>query len=259
MPPEEVNHRDHQADEADDSQVDHKIPEGQVGVGADEDVGRVADEGGGAADVGGEGLRHHEGQGIDLEGHGDLDGHRDHQQHGGDVVQKGRDHCRDDHQNTGQDKDISPGQGISLVGQPLEHAGLLHDPHDDHHGQEQEDDVHVDGRHGVFEGDNEIAFIKSPEGIGNKQNQGRAQQRRQGAVHPFEGDDEVDQQQDNGGNPEGRGDLALDMEILLDLEELVAGSIRSRHDYRHDRGRQGHPGRFKGLDLHFSIRQGPRR
>ena len=106
---------------------------------------------------------------------------------------------------------------------------------------------------------NEIALIKSPQGIGNKQDQGRAQQGRQGAVHPFEGDDEVDQQQDNGGNPEGRGDLALDMEILLDLEELIAGSIRPRHHHRHGRGRQGHPGRFKGLDLHLGIRQGPRR
>ncbi len=32
---------------------------------------------------------HHKGQGVYLQGHGDLDGHRDHQQHGGDVVQEG--------------------------------------------------------------------------------------------------------------------------------------------------------------------------
>ena len=76
-------------DGADQGQVLHELAEGQPGIGADEDVGRVADQGGGAADVRGEGLGDQQGQGVDLQGHRDLDGHRQHQQHGGDVVQKG--------------------------------------------------------------------------------------------------------------------------------------------------------------------------
>ena len=71
-------------------QVLDKLAEGQPGIGADEDVGRVADEGGGAADVTGKGLGDQQGQGVDLQGDRDLDGHRQHQEHGGDVVQKGR-------------------------------------------------------------------------------------------------------------------------------------------------------------------------
>ena len=102
-------------------------------------------------DVGGEDLGDQQGQGVDLQGHRNFDGHRDHQQHGGDIVQKGRDHCRDHLEDEGQDKDVAPGQGIGLIGQPLEEAGLFQDPDNDHHAHEQEDDVQVDGPHGVVE------------------------------------------------------------------------------------------------------------
>ena len=187
-------------------QVGDELAEGEAGKGTDEDVGRVADDGGGAADVAGKGLGDQKGQGVHLQGDGDLDGHRDHQQHGGDVVQEGRDHRSEELQHKGQDKDVAPGPGIGLVGQELEHAGLFQDPHEDHHAQEQEDDVQVHGAHGVCKGENKIGFVKGAEGIGDEEDEGGAQQGRQGAVHPLETDDDVDPQEDEGGEPEGGGD-----------------------------------------------------
>lgn len=88
-------------------------------------MGGVADEGGGAPYIGGKDLRHQEGQGMDLQSDGDLDGHRDHQEHGGDIVQESRGHRGDHHEDGGQDEDVTPGQGVGLVGQPLEHARLF--------------------------------------------------------------------------------------------------------------------------------------
>ena len=132
-------------------------------------------------------------------------------------------------------------------------------PHEDHHTQQQEDDVQVDGAHGVFKGEDEKGLVKGAEGIGDEQDEGRAQQGRQGAVHPFERDDDVNQQQDQGGEPEGRGDGPFQFKVLGGLEEFVAGGISARLHNLDGRGRQGLPGRFGGLDLHFGPGQGPGR
>ena len=104
MPPEEVKTGNDLTEEADERQVGDELAEGEAGKGADEDVGRVADDGGGAADVAGKGLGDQKGQGVHLQGDGDLDGHRDHQEHGGDVVQEGRDHRGEklQHESSGQ-------------------------------------------------------------------------------------------------------------------------------------------------------------
>ena len=55
----------------------------------------------------------------------------------------------DEHQHARKGIDVAPGQLVGLVGDPLEDPGLLGDPDDDHHGHEQQDDVHVHGLHGV--------------------------------------------------------------------------------------------------------------
>ena len=138
----------------------HKLDKGELGKRADEDVGRIADQGGGAPDIGGEDLGNQKGDGVDFQGDGDLDGHRNHEQHGGDVVQEGGGDGGHHHEDARQDEDIPPGQGIGFVGQPLEQAGLFQDPDDDHHAHEEKDDVQVDGPHGVFEGENEITFYR---------------------------------------------------------------------------------------------------
>ncbi len=186
VPPEQEQRGGHQGDGADQGQVLHKLAEGQPGIGADEDVGRVADQGGGAADVRGKGLGDQQGQGVDLQGHRDLDGHRQHQQHGGDVVQKGGNDRGHYLEGEGQDKDIAFGHGIGLIGQELEHAGLFHHPHEEHHAHEQEDDVEVDGPHGVVKGDDVKGLVPVPQGIGDEDDEGRAQKGDQGAVHPLE-------------------------------------------------------------------------
>ena len=222
VPPQEVETGDDQAEEADQGQVGDKLAEGEAGVGADEDVGRVADQGGGAAHVGGKGLGDQEGQGMDLEGEGDLDGHRDHQEHGGDVVQEGGNHRGEELEDEGEDKDVAPGPGVGLVSQELEHAGLFHHPHEDHHAQEQEDDVQVDGPHGVIKGENVKGLVKAAQGVGDEQDQGRGQQGRQGAVHPFEADDDVHPQENEGGEPEGRGDRPRQGKVPGGLEKPVA-------------------------------------
>ena len=165
-----------------------------MGVAADQDIGRIADEGGGAADVGGENLRDQEGERVDLQGHGELYAHRDDQQHGGDIVEKSRNHRGDDLQKHRQDKDIAPGPAVGFIGHELEYPRFLQGPHKDHHPQEQEDDVQVDGPHGVFEGNDKKRLVEGSPGIGNKQEEGRAQKSHQGPVHQFKGNNHVNQQ-----------------------------------------------------------------
>jgi hypothetical protein len=242
---------------ADQAEVDHKGAEGQAGVGADEDVGRVADEGGGAPHVAGKYLGNEEIQGVHLQGDRDLDGHRDDQQHGGDVVQKGRDHRGEKLQHKGQHKDVAPGPGVGLVGQELEHARFLQNPHEDHHAHEQEDDVHVDGPDGVLIRKDEVALVENPGGVADKEQQNGAQQGRQGPVHPFQGNDDIDPEEDQGGDPEGRGDGPLHGEVAGGLEQAVAGRVGSRVHHLEGRGRYGLPGGLVGLHFHPGAGEGP--
>ena len=109
------------------------------------------------------------------------------------LSKKGRGEGRNEHQDGRQGKDVPPGQLEGLVGQPLKDPGLLQDPHDDHHGHEQEDDVHVHGVHGVFKGQDGVIGVEGPDRVGDEQEQGRPQQGRQGPVHELEGDEGVDQ------------------------------------------------------------------
>ena len=215
----------------------------KIGIGADENIGRVADEGGGAADIGGEDLREQEGQGVDLQGPGELDAYRDHQEHGSDVVQKGGKHRGDHLQEDGQDKDIALGPAIGFVRQELEYARLLHHPHKDHHPQEQEDDVQVNGPHGIFERDDEKGLVIGSPGVGDEQDEGRPQKRDQSAMHPFKRDDQVDQEQSNGGDPEGPLEVPLGGLMVAKREEAGA----ARHGQTH-RGRGvGVQGGLQGL------------
>ena len=106
-------------------------------------------------------------------------------------------------------KTLPRARAYALIGQELKHAGLFQHPHKDHHAQEQEDDVQVDGPHGVVKGDDVEGLVPVPQGIGDEHDEGRAQKGDQGAVHPLERDDHVNQQQDEGGDPEACGDGAV--------------------------------------------------
>ena len=145
-----------------------------------------------------------------------------------------------------------------LVGQPLEDPGLFHHPHDDHHGHEQEDDVHVHGLHGVFKFQDGVIGVERPDGIGDEHEQGRPQQGRQGAVHDLEGDQRVDQQQDQGGDPEGRGDGPFHFQGLVGQKDGVALFIHPfrQHLVQHHPGR-GLVGGLGRLHFHLGARESP--
>ena len=93
---------DHQHDDDHRRQVIDEVVEVEPDQRADQDVGRIADQGGGAADVGGEDLGEQEGIGRNLELAGDGQRHRHDQQHGGDVVEQRRQQ-RGDHLQQQQD------------------------------------------------------------------------------------------------------------------------------------------------------------
>src|SRR5690606_17490811 len=137
---EEDRHRD------DDGRrhVQEEVVEAQPGPAADDDVERVADEGGGAADVGGEHLRDQVGLGRDPQpvAHHQADRRDEHD--GGQAVEERGGDRRDGHQH--QHQPVRP--AAAALGRPdgqvVERAGLHADPDDDHHAEEQEDDVPVD-------------------------------------------------------------------------------------------------------------------
>jgi hypothetical protein len=115
-------------------------------------LGGVTDQGGRAADVGGQGQGDQERRGGQVQALADQDGDRGDQQHGGDVVEQGRGD-RGQHDQGGQDP---VGAALGFLGRPdgqvFEQAGLFHDPDDDHHAQQQEDDLPVDAEVGGVEG-----------------------------------------------------------------------------------------------------------
>ena len=106
------------------------------------------------------------------------------EQHGGDVVQQGRGHRRDQHQ-----QHHHPSRRcLRALGGPdggeLEHAGPAQHRDDDHHAEEQEDDVPVDAG---------LPRVERVLGADHAEaeHQGRADQRDHGLVHPFGGDEDI--------------------------------------------------------------------
>ena len=71
-------------------EVEQEVVERQRGSAADDDVRGVPDQGADAADVADQGLGDEEHLGARAEPVTDQQGHRGHQQHGGDVVQQRR-------------------------------------------------------------------------------------------------------------------------------------------------------------------------
>ena len=143
-PPAAQSDQDDDQDDDDRSEVEQEVVERQAAAAGDDDVGRVADQGGGAADVRGE----HLGQQVGHHGQGqpfaEQDGDRRDQQDRGDVVQQCRCHRGDEDQQHHQWEGPTAGPFGRPDCEVLEHAGLAHDADDDHHAEEQEDDVPVD-------------------------------------------------------------------------------------------------------------------
>src|SRR5271169_1904941 len=164
--------------------MDQKVIEGKARPAGDDDAGRVADQRRGAADVGCKCLGHQKRCRADLQPVANQQRDRGDQQHRGDVVQQGRSERGDQHQ---QDHDTQRGP-VGTFGGPdrgvFEDAGLPQYADDDHHPQQQKDDVPVDSG---------VAGIKHVVGIDDRQgdHDRSARQRHQCFVDAFGGHQRV--------------------------------------------------------------------
>ena len=145
-PVDEVEHarHDHERERRDRRQVDDEVAEREAGGAGDDDVGRVADQRGGAADVRGDDLDDHERDRVDVERVGQQEGDRHHQQDGGEVVEEGRQHGGRHRQ---RDDDRERPAARELAGadrEPVVDAGRLGELDHQHHPGEQPDRVEVD-------------------------------------------------------------------------------------------------------------------
>ena len=141
--PRQHHHEHGQRHEHDRRHVDQEVVELQTGTAADDDVGRVADQGRRTADVGGEDLGDQERHRIDVEPITHQEGDRGHQQHRGHVVQERRGQRGDQHEQDHHSQRGALGPLGRPDGQELEHPGLPQHADDDHHAQQQEDHVPV--------------------------------------------------------------------------------------------------------------------
>src|SRR3990172_22941 len=133
-----------QDEENDRGQVDQEVGEAQVSGAADEDVGRVADERGRAADVGGHDLRNEERHGVQLHPPRHEQSEGRHKNHRRNVVQGGGGHRRYQRKEEKDRRCVPPRQLGGADGKPLERSRLTGDAGYYHHPHQQEDDVEVD-------------------------------------------------------------------------------------------------------------------
>ena len=150
-----VPDQDHHHEGAGHRQVVDEVHEAEAGpwIGPDQDVGRVADQGRRAADVG----RHHHGQKeggpVDPEPPRHLRGHRVGEDHGGDVVEDRRQHAGEPQDQPRRPAGIAARALEQAVDRPGKDVGGLEHADQRHHGEQQQDDVEVDGLLGRFERD----------------------------------------------------------------------------------------------------------
>ena len=69
--------------------------------------------------------------------------------------------------------------------------------------------------------EDKVVFVKGAGGVRDEQNTRRPQKGRQGPMHQLGGDEDVHDQEHEAGDPKGRGDLAFQGEVGLDLEERL--------------------------------------
>ena len=166
--PHDPDEGDHDHDD-DRREIDEEVAEVEPGGRADEDVGRVADQGRGAADVRGEDLADQVREGRDLEGPRDRERHRREQHHRRHVVEDGRQDGGQEREDDQQPEGLTSREVDRVAGHVLEEAGLAEPTGQDHHPGQQEDDVEVDRREGFFlvddpEDDDEQAAQQRDEG-----------------------------------------------------------------------------------------------
>jgi len=140
----EIDHDHHQGDPGDETGVGQKIQEGVIQGGADDDIGRVAAHGRGAAQVGTEDLGEDDGDGVKAQQMGQLHRHRRQEEDDGDAVDEHGQHGGQDHEGD----ENGHGPIAYRLGQthahPAEEARPGHPLHHDHHAGEEENGGPVD-------------------------------------------------------------------------------------------------------------------
>ena len=112
--------------------------------------GGSPDERGRPPDVRGQHLDYEEGDRVLLEYPGDDERHGEHQQHGGDVVQEGREHGGYAGQVDQDEPGPPPGGLGALYGEVAEDARVLEDADQDHHPDQEPQGLPVDGLDGLL-------------------------------------------------------------------------------------------------------------
>ena len=189
---EEVEAQVHrpQGQERGRADVQEEVVEGEPGRRSDQDVRRVADQGGGPAYVRGEDLREDERQRVQVEGFADGQGDGADQEHRGDVVEEGRDDRRQKRKRDQEPPRVALAFPDGDEGGILDQARLLDDPDEDHHPDQQADRVEVDEAEGV------VLFHQPKEEHARQACQGRLQ-----PVHALRHDEGVGKNEKPQGDP----------------------------------------------------------
>jgi len=128
----------------------------------DDDVGRVANRRGGAADIGEHDLGDQQRLGSDLEH--SAQSHRDRcdEENGGDVVEEGRHAAGEGAQNDGEVPHVAARELVGLDGRVLEEARVGEDADHDHHAEQQADRLKVDPRNDGLECRSFVQYYMHP-------------------------------------------------------------------------------------------------
>ena len=190
--PQHVDHdRLHRQNDQDDRrEIDDEIVEGEPDLRANDDVGRIADQRGGAADVRGHDFGEQERVGRHLQRIGDGERHRHDQQHRSDVVEQRRQHRGGKLQEQHDAGRMRFGRPCRPHRHEFEHAGAARHRNQDHHAGEKAECVPVDAFDGLFL----VEHADDDHDAG-------AGQRDDGAVDLFRHDDGVGDGEDAGRHP----------------------------------------------------------
>ncbi len=141
---------------------------------------------------------------MNAERQGNLNTYRRHEQHNRGVVQHRRGYPGYEHQDRGHEQRVAPGQPESLIGHPLEHTGLAHDGHENHHRHQQEDHIEIDVLHRFSETDDPVVAVAASDEIGNCEHRGNTKEGRDRLMQHARRDHGEHKNKDAGGKEEGR-------------------------------------------------------
>lgn len=123
--------------------VGDEIRKAQPRGAANHNIGGVADQGGGAADVGGHDLGHEEGNGVDPQHAGNGQGHGADEEHCGHIVQEGGQNSGDQSEQHHQRPGPALGDFRGLNGNVFKDAGVFDHGHEKHHADQDPQGVEV--------------------------------------------------------------------------------------------------------------------